>query len=142
VMAFVYIFIRRCFCISVRASVVSVRLKIPYHSIAAINLSKITVITQNTPISLDGYGWNLCFSFHMNSHSPYRSHVCDATINHDRSWKATGLPCHSQSLAMKILCDQLNNTSSLSDLSLCLLAEPSCAYDQGNFGDSAFSEDL
>ena len=78
----------------------------------------------------------------MNSHSPYRSHVCGATINHDRSWKATGLPCHSQSLAMKILCDQLNNTTSLSDLSLCLLAEPTRAHYQGDGWDSAFAENF
>jgi hypothetical protein len=52
-MAFVYIFRRRCFCISMRAAVASIQLKIPYHTIAAINLSKIAVITQNSPISLD-----------------------------------------------------------------------------------------
>jgi hypothetical protein len=36
-----------------RAAVASIQLKIPYHTIAAINLSKIAVITQNSPISLD-----------------------------------------------------------------------------------------
>jgi hypothetical protein len=38
------------------------------------------------------------------------------------------------------LCNQLNNTTSLSDLPLCLLAEPSCAHNEGNFGESALAQ--
>jgi hypothetical protein len=40
------------------------------------------------------------------------------------------------------LCNQLNNTSSFSDLPLGLLAEPSCAHDEGNFGKSAFAQNF
>jgi hypothetical protein len=38
--------------------------------------------------------------------------------------------------------NQLTNATCLCDLSLCLLAEPSCAHNQRNFWDSALSEDL
>ena len=37
---------------------------------------------------------------------------------------------------------QLNNTTSLSNLSLSLLAEPSCAHEEGNGGESAFAQHL
>lgn len=40
------------------------------------------------------------------------------------------------------LCNQFDNTASLSDLSLCLLAEPSRAHYQGNSWDSALAEDF
>lgn len=39
-------------------------------------------------------------------------------------------------------CDQLNDTASLFDLSLRLLAEPSCSYNDWDFWDSTFSEDF
>lgn len=40
------------------------------------------------------------------------------------------------------LCDQLNHTTSLLDLSLGLLAEPSCSYDDWNLWNSALAEDF
>jgi hypothetical protein len=40
------------------------------------------------------------------------------------------------------LCNQFNNTTSLSDLSLCFLAEPSRAHNQWYFWDTALSENL
>jgi hypothetical protein len=43
---------------------------------------------------------------------------------------------------MTHLRNKLNNTTSLGDLSLSLLADPSRTHNQGNFGDSALAEDL
>jgi len=40
------------------------------------------------------------------------------------------------------LCDQLNNTTGLGDLSLSLLADPSGANDQWDLWESTLSEDL
>ena len=40
------------------------------------------------------------------------------------------------------LCNQLNNTSSRYDLSLCLLANPACAHYQWYLWDSALAEDF
>jgi hypothetical protein len=40
------------------------------------------------------------------------------------------------------LCHQLYNTTSLLDLLLSKLADPSCADNQGDFGDAALSEQL
>jgi len=39
-------------------------------------------------------------------------------------------------------CNQFDNTTSLSDLSLCLLAEPSRTHNQWDFGDSALAENF
>ena len=59
-------------------------------------------------------------------------------------------PVHHQSGEKQIpvmlhlipLCNQLNNTTSRGDLSLCLLANPSCAYYQWYLWDSALAEDF
>lgn len=40
------------------------------------------------------------------------------------------------------LCNQLNNTTSLGDLALCLLADPSCADDQWNLWDATLAENF
>ena len=38
------------------------------------------------------------------------------------------------------LCDQLNHTTSLSNLPLGLLAKPSCAHDERDFGETALAQ--
>ena len=43
---------------------------------------------------------------------------------------------------MQCLCDQLNDTTSLGDLSLRLLGEPPSANDERNLGESALAENL
>jgi hypothetical protein len=40
------------------------------------------------------------------------------------------------------LCDELNDTTSLLDLLLSQPADPSCADDQGDLGETALAEDL
>lgn len=40
------------------------------------------------------------------------------------------------------LCNQLNNTTSFLDLSLGLLADPSCSYNQRNLWDATLAEDF
>jgi hypothetical protein len=63
---------------------------------------------------------------------------------HNTASEVTKLP-HKFPVQRKFperLCNQFDDTTSLSNLSLCLLAEPSCAHNQWDFWDTALSENL
>ena len=91
---------------------------------------------------------DLCFSFRMNSRSHNRSL---ANAGRNQPVHASQHVCSPrQSIAAQnperkcfaCLCDQLNDTTSLGNLALSLLAEPPGAHNQWNLGESTLAENL